>query len=132
MKFLLARLNCRGSDMKDIRTITENILLEIGANPGNKGFSYTVTAMEVIKEDVEYLNCRMRLYTEIACKHNTTALRVERAIRHEKEKIMAYQNLKAFEKYFGVPKMKFTNSELLGTLYVRINQILREEENHAN
>ena len=118
--------------MKDIKTITENILLEIGTNPGNKGFYYVVTAIEVIEEDVEYLNCRMRLYTEIARKYNTTVERVERAIRHEKQRITTYENLEAFEKYFGVPKMKFTNSEFLGTLYVRVNQILREEDGNAN
>lgn len=118
--------------MKDIRTITENILLEIGANPGNKGFGYTVTAMEIINKEVEYLNRRMSLYTEIARKHNTTLERAERAIRHEKQRITTYENLKAFEKYFGVPRMKFSNSEFLGTLYVKVNQILREEENHAN
>ena len=118
--------------MKDIRTITENILLEIGSNPGNKGFPYTVTAMEVIKEDVECLNYATRLYIEVARRHKTTYERVERAIRHEKTTIATRSNLENFEKYFPSIGMKFSNSEFLGTLYVRVNQILREEENHAN
>lgn len=118
--------------MKDIRTITENILLEIGGNPGNKGFVYTVSAIEVIKEDVECLNYTTRLYIEVARRHKTTASRVERTIRHMKELIAVGGKLKNFEKYFSASGMKFTNSEFLGTLYVRVNQILREKENNAD
>lgn len=118
--------------MKDIRTITENILLEIGANPRNKGFYYIVTAMEVIKEDVKYLNYATGLCIEIARRHETTYTRVERNIRQIKERILISGNLENLEKYFPAIGMKFTNSEFLGTLYVRVNQILREEENHAN
>ena len=118
--------------MKDIRTITENILLEIGANPGNKGFYHIVTAMEVIKEDIECLNYATRLYIEIARRHETIPIRVERDIRHTKNKLLISGNLENLEKYFPSIGMKFTNSEFLGTLYVRVNQKLREEENHAN
>lgn len=118
--------------MQDIRTITENILLEIGANPKCKGFAYTVTAMEVMNEDIECVNYLTRLYTEIACRHKTTYIRVERSIRYIKEKIAVSGNLKNIDKYFPAIGMKFTNSEFLGTLYIKINKILREGESNAN
>ena len=63
-------------------TVTE-ILHQIGVPAHIKGYQFLRDAILMTMEDNEYINSvTKRLYPEIAKRNNTTASRVERAIRH--------------------------------------------------
>ena len=106
--------------------MAENIILEIGGNPANKGFSYIASAMEIFEEDKEFLYMITELYREIAKRHKTTAAGVERSIRYEKEEIMTHGDIENFQKYFPATQKKLPNGKFLAVLYLRLLQMRGE------
>lgn len=58
--------------------------VRLGVTPSLKGFRYTVTAVNLIKQDyIHYMDgITKNLYPDIATVWDTTPQRVERAIRH--------------------------------------------------
>lgn len=65
-----------------------NLLKEVGLPAHLKGYDYTKTALILALEDPEKLQQITKLgglYHSVARAHNTTASRVERAIRHSVE-----------------------------------------------
>ena len=67
----------------DLETEITNIIHEIGVPAHIKGYMYLREAITMVVNDMELLSAVTKeLYPSIARKYNTTASRVERAIRH--------------------------------------------------
>lgn len=97
-----------------------NALLEMGMPADIKGFQYIVDAM-LMFEDKEIRTGKITaLYYEIGKKNNTTASRVERAIRHAFGIVLSFGKHKSVEKYLAFHNT--TNGNLLHVLYLRLTQ----------
>ncbi len=95
-----------------------NIIHEIGVPAHIKGYLYLREAITMVYNDVELLGSITKvLYPDIAKKFNTTASRVERAIRHAIEVAWSRGNLDSISNLFGytisITKAKPTNSEFI-------------------
>ena len=100
--------------------ITE-ILHEIGIPAHIKGYMYLRTAISRTFFDIELLGQVTKvLYPEIAKTYNTTASRVERALRHAIEVAWNRGNIDAIDDIFGytvsATKAKPTNSEFIAMI----------------
>lgn len=103
-----------------------DILLKVGVPAGVKGFTYIYDAMIFFDTDIYYQDGKIcSLYADIAKKHNTTASRVERAMRHAFETAIAKGDSAMVEHYLDLVNTQ--NSNLLRTLYLRINQERRQK-----
>lgn len=71
------------------RKIIGDKLIAAGIYPDIKGFTYIIDAVEIFKPG----NPLMELYAGVAEKHGVTSIRVERCIRHAKERTKQYKNL---------------------------------------
>lgn len=93
-----------------------------------KGFKYIVDSLEVIEQEGCDVSMTKILYPKVARMNNTTACRVERAIRHAfsigNSEAGDYE---AFEKYIG--HINTTNGAALTSLYKHINryEVARKE-----
>lgn len=106
---------------------TVNILLELGVPAGIKGFTYICDAMELFDTDPYYADGKIcALYHEIALQRDTTASRVERAIRHAFETAIKKGKPDVLEQYLDL--MNPQNSNLLRTLYLRYRQLTRPDD----
>ncbi|NRS14934.1 sporulation transcription factor Spo0A [Brevibacillus sp. HB1.4B] len=110
-----ATLQIRGRNLD--ASITSNIH-EIGVPAHIKGYLYLREAITMVYNDVELLGSITKvLYPDIAKKFNTTASRVERAIRHAIEVAWSRGNLDSISSLFGYTisntKAKPTNSEFI-------------------
>lgn len=114
------------SDIKNVLRIEtsgiQKLLMQIGIPANMLGFSYIVTALELIALNPDYLNNITKgLYTDVAKKCSSTSARVERNIRHAIEIGFLKGNLEEIEKIFhsssysnkGAP----TNSKFLADIY---------------
>ncbi|GAJ98639.1 LOW QUALITY PROTEIN: stage 0 sporulation two-component response regulator [Geomicrobium sp. JCM 19055] len=95
-----------------------NIIHEIGVPAHIKGYMYMREAITMVYNDIELLgSITKELYPDIAKKFNTTASRVERAIRHAIEVAWSRGNIDSISHYFGytvsMSKAKPTNSEFI-------------------
>jgi len=95
-----------------------SIIHEIGVPAHIKGYLYLREAITMVYNDVELLGSITKvLYPDIAKKFNTTASRVERAIRHAIEVAWSRGNLESISNLFGYTvsnaKAKPTNSEFI-------------------
>jgi two-component system response regulator (stage 0 sporulation protein A) len=95
-----------------------NIIHEIGVPAHIKGYLYLREAIAMVVNDVELLSAVTKeLYPSIAKKYNTTASRVERAIRHAIEVAWSRGQVETINKIFGYTihnsKGKPTNSEFI-------------------
>ena len=72
----------------DRRTIG-NALLKKGFSPADLGFVYLIDAIDL--HDIK--TPMMKIYREVAQKHGTTSSRVERCIRHSREKSNEWPNM---------------------------------------
>ena len=77
-----------------------NCLNELGVPFNLVGREYLETAVLMVLERGK-ISITKELYPTIAKKHNTTASRVERAIRHSVECCVDNTGLETMEKYFG-------------------------------
>ncbi len=101
-------------------TVTE-ILHQIGVPAHIKGYQFLRDAILMTMEDNEYINSvTKRLYPEIAKRNNTTASRVERAIRHAIEVAWDRGDVDTLNSYFGYTihnlRGKPTNSEFIAMI----------------
>ena len=104
-----------------VRTLDQNItsiIHEIGVPAHIKGYMYLREAITMVYNDVELLGSITKvLYPDIAKKFNTTASRVERAIRHAIEVAWSRGNMDSIGSLFGYTvsnsKAKPTNSEFI-------------------
>ncbi len=102
-----------------------DILQDIGFVPNMKGFKYIRYAICLAAQDQTYLeSLTQRLYGDVAKKFGTTAVNVERDIRHAIESAWNKGNVKKIEQHFGysidASKGKPTNSALIATIVDRL------------
>lgn len=98
-----------------------NALLSMGMPASIKGFGYIVDTMVLFESNKEYYHGKtMNVYEKIAKQNNSTASRVERAIRHAFSIILTKGNSQEVSKYFT--DSNTTNSNLLHVLYLRLTQ----------
>mgnify|MGYP001129701306 FL=1 len=102
----------------DLETEITSIIHEIGVPAHIKGYMYLREAITMVVNDMELLSAITKeLYPSIAKKYNTTASRVERAIRHAIEVAWGRGQIDAINKIFGHTihndKGKPTNSEFI-------------------
>lgn len=97
-----------------------NALVKMGMPTNIKGFRYIADAM-LLFENKEYRNGQITpLYQKIAEMNNTTASRVERAIRHAFGGVLTNGVLAEVEKYLTFHNT--TNGNLLHVFYIRLEQ----------
>lgn len=102
----------------DLEVEITSIIHEIGVPAHIKGYMYLREAITMVVNDMELLSAITKeLYPSIAKKYNTTASRVERAIRHAIEVAWGRGQIDAINKIFGHnihnDKGKPTNSEFI-------------------
>lgn len=103
---------------ENIETNITNMMHDIGVPAHIKGYLYLREAITMVYNDIELLGSITKiLYPDIAKKFNTTASRVERAIRHAIEVAWNRGNIDSITDLFGytvnVSKAKPTNSEFI-------------------
>jgi len=102
----------------DMITEITNIIHEIGVPAHIKGYMYLREAISMVVNNIELLSAVTKeLYPSIGKKYNTTASRVERAIRHAIEVALSRGQVETINKLFGYSihneKGKPTNSEFI-------------------
>lgn len=120
IRFLLQGRKPR-SEAQDPETILRNILLELGAPDHLLGHPYVVQAVLLVIHDQMYIkNITFGLYPQLAARFDTTASRVERAIRHLVEVTWTRGDMAVLDRYFGntvsAEKGKPTNGEFIARL----------------
>ncbi|HDR6021379.1 TPA: sporulation transcription factor Spo0A [Bacillus anthracis] len=103
---------------KNLDASITSIIHEIGVPAHIKGYMYLREAISMVYNDIELLGSITKvLYPDIAKKYNTTASRVERAIRHVIEVAWSRGNIDSISSLFGytvsMSKAKPTNSEFI-------------------
>lgn len=103
---------------KNLDASITSIIHEIGVPAHIKGYLYLREAISMVYSDIELLGSITKvLYPDIAKKYNTTASRVERAIRHAIEVAWSRGNIDSISNLFGytvsMSKAKPTNSEFI-------------------
>lgn len=98
-----------------------SIIHEIGVPAHIKGYQYLREAILMVYHDIDILGGVTKvLYPAIADKHQTTASRVERAIRHALEVAWTRGNIDSISHLFGytvnISKSKPTNSEFIAMI----------------
>ncbi|WP_141431731.1 sporulation transcription factor Spo0A [Bacillus sp. 03113] len=106
------------SKPKNLESSITSIIHEIGVPAHIKGYMYLREAISMVYNDIELLGSITKvLYPDIAKKYNTTASRVERAIRHAIEVAWSRGNIESISSLFGytvsMSKAKPTNSEFI-------------------
>ena len=117
----------------DVEEEITKVLLDIGMPQHVLGFRYNVEAIRLAVEDKSIINeITCRLYPEVAKVCNTTASRVERAIRHGVEIAWDRGGLDTLAKYFGntisATKGKPTNSEFIARIADHIRRRMKRSK----
>ena len=116
----------------DPEAILRQILLELGAPDHLLGHEYVVEGILLVANDRTYINnITFGLYPQLAARFDTTASRVERAIRHLVEVTWMRGDMDVLGKYFGntvsMDKGKPTNGEFIA----RLANVVRKERRAA-
>lgn len=106
---------------KNIEVEVTRIIHEIGVPAHVKGYQYLRDAIMLVVDEVNFLGAVTKeLYPAIAEKYDTTASRVERAIRHAIELAWDRGDIDKINKFFGYTingeKGKPTNSEFIAII----------------
>lgn len=109
----------------DLETLVTEFIHELGVPAHIKGYQYIRSAIIMVVENMDLLNfITKQLYPEIAKAYNTTASRVERAIRHSIEVAWSRGKPETMNEIFGYTihtgKGKPTNSEFIAMVADRI------------
>ena len=99
----------------------EAMCLRVGIPPHIQGYQYIHTAIEMILDKPYFINrITKELYPGIAVRHDTTASKVERSIRHAVEVVWSRGNVEAINDVFGFTvcthENKPTNGEFIALL----------------
>lgn len=118
IRYLLQRKPVAAADPEER---LRQILLELGAPDHLLGHQYVVEGILMVANDRTYINnITFGLYPQLAVRFDTTATRVERAIRHLVEVTWMRGDMEVLEKYFGntvsLDKGKPTNGEFIARL----------------
>ena len=116
---------------KDLESEITTIIHEIGIPAHIKGYQYLRDAIMMSVQDMDMLNSVTKvLYPGIAKKYQTTASRVERAIRHAIEVAWSRGKMDTIDEMFGYTvsnyKGKPTNSEFIALVTDRIRLEMKE------
>lgn len=105
-----------------LELLVSEILLQLGIPASQKGYRYLRTAILKSYFDSGVLeSITGTLYPEIAKEHSSTAVRVERAIRHSIETAWQRASLEALGEYFGNNlQCRPTNSAFVATVSDRL------------
>jgi two-component system response regulator (stage 0 sporulation protein A) len=108
------------------------IIHEIGVPAHIKGYQYLREAILIAVADMDVINAVTKvLYPEVARRFDTTASRVERAIRHAIEVAWDRGDLDTLQKYFGYTvnsaKGKPTNSEFIAMIADRLSLQMKQK-----
>ena len=119
-------LPCRDPEM-----LIRDLLLELGAPDHLMGHPYVITAVGLVVQDRTYIDSiTFGLYPQVAAIHDTTASRVERAIRHLVEVTWSRGDWEVLNHYFGntvsADKGKPTNGEFIARVSNIVKQRMRE------
>lgn len=114
----------------DLETVVTDFIHELGVPAHIKGYQYIRSAIMMVVENMDLLNfITKQLYPEIAKAYNTTASRVERAIRHSIEVAWSRGKPEIMNDIFGYTihtgKGKPTNSEFIAMVADRIRLTLK-------
>lgn len=116
---------------KTMESKITKLIQEVGVPAHIKGYIYLREAISMVVEDMDYLGAVTKeLYPNVAAKHNTTASRVERAIRHAIEVAWNRGKIDTIDKIFGYTvnnhKGKPTNSEFIALIAdkLRLEEII--------
>ena len=120
-----------GRASSDPEYVIRDLLLELGAPDHLVGHPYTVQAILLVVQDRTYIDSiTFGLYPQLAVMFDTTASRVERAIRHLIEVTWARGDWDTLVRYFGntvsAEKGKPTNGEFIARMSNVVKQRLRE------
>lgn len=108
------------------RKQVEDVLLKAGVPASILGFRYIADAM-LLLDDAEWKNCKWTaLYAKIGKDNQTTASKVERAMRHAFERTRTVGDIEMVNRYIGFDNEENSNS--LMTLYMRLKS--EEEPKH--
>lgn len=107
------------------------ILLELGAPDHLLGHPYVIEGILLVVQDRTYINnITFGLYPQLAAHFDTTASRVERAIRHLVEVTWTRGDMDVIAKYFGntvsMDKGKPTNGEFIARLANVVKKGMKE------
>ncbi len=107
------------------------LLLELGAPDHLVGHPYVVQGILLVVQDRTYIDSiTFGLYPQLAAMFDTTASRVERAIRHLIEVTWSRGDWEVLNRYFGntvsASKGKPTNGEFIARMANVVRQRLRE------
>jgi len=110
---------------RNLETMVTSIIHDVGVPAHIKGYQYLREAILIAVADMDVINAVTKvLYPEVAKRFNTTASRVERAIRHAIEVAWDRGDLETLQKYFGYTvsnvKGKPTNSEFIAMIADRL------------
>jgi two-component system response regulator (stage 0 sporulation protein A) len=102
-----------------------DVLLSVGISANLQGYNFLKESIMLVIESPNYINAITKImYPAIACKFNTTACRVERAIRHALEVAFNKGKIILLNELFGVKIFeqndKPTNSEFVALVADRI------------
>ena len=116
---------------EDPETILRQILLELGAPDHLLGHPYVIQAVLLVIHDQMYINnITFGLYPQLAARFDTTAARVERAIRHLVEVTWSRGDMDVLMRYFGntvsAEKGKPTNGEFIARLANAVKGRMKE------
>lgn len=114
----------------DLETEISALIRDIGIPAHIKGYSYIRDAITLVLDDIDILSAITKeLYPTVAKKHNTTASRVERAIRHSIEVAWQRGNATTINSIFGATisssKGKPTNSEFIAVIAEKLRLQLK-------
>lgn len=106
---------------RDAETVIRELLLELGAPDHLVGHPYTVQDILLVVQDRKYIdNITFGLYPALSVMFDTTASRVERAIRHLIEIVFTRCDYDVINQYFGnsihPDKGKPTNGEFIARM----------------
>ena len=112
-------------DKNSIENEVTEIIHEIGVPAHIKGYQYLRQAIIMTVDDIEMINSITKiLYPTVAKAYNTTASRVERAIRHAIEVAWDRGDTEILNKFFGYTvsygRGKPTNSEFIAMIADRL------------
>lgn len=107
-----------------------SIIQAVGVPANIKGYRYLRRAISMVVEDVEIMEAVTKeLYPAVAREFNTTATRVERAVRHAIEVAWNRGNTEVMARYFGYTvdssRGKPTNSEFIALVADKVRMKMR-------
>lgn len=100
---------------------TRQLLKELGMPTNILGYTYNVEAITIVAQDPSMIHgITKHLYPMVAQRHNTTPVRVERAMRHAIEVTFSNSDVDVVYAVFGntisVHRGKPTNSQFIATV----------------